>query len=127
MTRKMPHSAEETTCPILDDPTNYHFEGKCEDCDAKYLSRMNLGKVEHLYHTGRVTQGQYEAYTLAWTLLSPTRDPAKAQVSEDPTVRRIARKLIRAKGLDVPAALIEPAEVVELPAAVEPRDLGQVA
>lgn len=103
----MRHTAEETTCLVLNEPDNYHFEGRCEDCDVKYLSRMSLGVVEDRYNVGRVTQDEYEAYTLAWALLSPTGNPAAVTVSEIPAVRRIARKLLRAKGLDVPAALVE--------------------
>ena len=126
---RMLHNAEETTCPILDAPDNYHFEGRCEDCDAKYQSRMTLGKIEDLYHTGRVTQDQYEAYRYVWALLSPTgSSPEWADTPEDPTVRRIARKLLRSRAFEVPINLIEAAEVVELaPAAtVDGRDLSQV-
>lgn len=107
MTAQMLHTNEESTCPVLDEPDNYHFEARCEDCDVKYLSGMSLGQVEDRYNVGRVTQDEYEAYTLAWALLSPTGNPAAVTVSDIPAVRRIARKLIRAKGLDVPAALIE--------------------
>jgi hypothetical protein len=124
---RMLHTAEEFTCSVLPQPRNYHFEGKCEDCDAHYLSRMPLGQIEDLYRTGRVTQEQYEAYTLVWALLSPTRDPSLPDpMIEDPIVRRVARKLCRAKGLPIPAAVIEPAPVVELPAPVA-AELGEVA
>lgn len=124
---RMLHTAEETSCPVLSDPSNYHFEGKCEDCDALYQSRMPLGQIEDLYRSGRVTQEQYEAYTLVWALLSPTRDPSLPDpVAEDPIVRRVARKLCRAKGFEIPAALVEPAPVVELPAP-SAAELGEVA
>ena len=103
--RQLLHSEEEVTCPIIDAPDNYHFEGRCEDCDVKYMSRCSLGEIEDRYHVGRISQDQYEAYCLAWALLSPTGNPDRVLIPEIPAVRRIARKLIRAKGFEVPAEL----------------------
>lgn len=99
---KMRHASDEITCPILDERDNYHFEMRCEDCDVQRLSRMNLGDVEDRYRTGRITQDEYEAYCYVWALLSPTGNPDRVPAPEIPAVRRIARKLLRARGFDIP-------------------------
>lgn len=104
--RQLLHSEEEITCPIIAGADNYHFEGHCEDCDAKYLSRCSLGEIEDRYHVGRISQDQFEAYSYLWALLSPTGSrPEWRATPEDQTVRRIARKLLRVRGFDIPAEL----------------------
>lgn len=109
MSVQMMHTDEAATCPILNERNNFHFEMRCEDCDVKRLARMTYNEVRALHHQGRVTQDEFEGYCLAWDLLSPYRYPDAVVVisAEPPAVRRIARKLIRAKGFEVPARLIE--------------------
>ncbi|WP_431977624.1 hypothetical protein [Micromonospora haikouensis] len=106
----MLHTTEQTTCPVLPDPTNYHFEGICEDCDVRTLAGLTLGRAEDRYQTGRLTQAEYEAYMHVWAVFSPHGgQPAWRTTPTDPDVRRIARKLVRAMNLNVPAALADPA------------------
>lgn len=107
------HASDETTCPIVDTPGNYHFEMRCEDCDVKHLSRSTLGNVEDRYRTGRITQDEYEAYCYVWALLSPSGSrPEWRRTPEIPAVRRIARKLLRAHGVEIPSKLADAAEQV---------------
>lgn len=101
----MLYTAELPTCPVLEDPNDYHFELRCEDCDVQRLAGTNLGQVEGWYRAGRVTEEAHKAYALVWALLSPTGDPSRVSIPGDPTVLRIARKLVRAKGLQMPAVL----------------------
>ncbi|BBC30063.1 hypothetical protein SGFS_013570 [Streptomyces graminofaciens] len=104
----MLHTEELPTCPILGAPDNYHFEGHCEDCDIKTLSRLNLGQVEDRYHDGRTGQGQFEAYMHVWATLSPHKGRAEwRETPKDPDVRRIARKLLAARHFEIPADLID--------------------
>lgn len=103
--RRLLHSEEETTCRGFE-TSEVHLERLCEDCDVVRMSRCSLGEIEDRYHVGRISQDQYEAYSYAWALLSPTGSrPEWRTTPEDPTVRRIARKLIRVKGFEVPAEL----------------------
>ena len=102
-TDHMLYTQEEQACPVADVLGNYHFEGRCEDCDARTLSRLTLGEVEDRYHTGRVTQEQYDAYDYVHSLLSGIRYTLAVPV--EPAARRIARKLLRAHGDAVPAEL----------------------
>jgi len=111
-------NTEETiTCRTLNEPGNYHFEGRCEDCDVNHLSRMALGGVEDLFGQGRVTRNELDAYRWVWALLSPSgSNPhwAHQPYVTDPDVRRIARKLLTIRGLAVPVELsdAQPAELV---------------
>ena len=90
-------------CSVRESSTNFHFEGKCESCDAHRMSRLTLGGVEDRYYSGRLTQTQYEAYTWAFDYLSPYRNnPARPF---NPAVRRIARALFRFRERDVPAVI----------------------
>lgn len=103
----MLHADEGTACPLVDDPTNYHFEMRCEDCDVKRLARMPLADVEARYHTGRITQDEFEAYMYVWALLSPSGSrPEWRATPRISDVRRIARKLLRVHGAEIPAELV---------------------
>ena len=116
----MLNTAEQITCPILNAPDNYHFEGHCEDCDGKYLSRMSLGQVEDRFEQGRVTRNQFDAYRWVWALLSPVgSNPhwANQPYVTDPDVRRIARKLCRIRGFAIPDQLVD----------AQPNDLAEAA
>lgn len=94
MTVHMLHTDDDITCPVLAEPGNYHFELRCEDCDAATLARLSLGQVEDRYRVGRVTQDEFEAYMHVWAALSPAGSaPEWRATPEDPTVLRIARKL----------------------------------
>jgi hypothetical protein len=124
----MKHADEEVTCPIITEPQpgNFHFEMRCEDCDIRFrLATATLGEVEDLYRQGRITQDEFEGYCLAWDLLSPSRDAARVVISAFPAVRRIARKLMRVKGIGVPAVLVE--DGVPKPAAAYLLDEPAVA
>lgn len=104
----MLHTDEQTTCPIVEAPGDHHFELRCEDCDVARLARATLGQVDDRYRVGRVTQDQYEAYCHVWALLSPHGgQPAWRRTPEIPAVQRIVRKLLRARGLIVPAELFD--------------------
>ncbi|MFF2184623.1 hypothetical protein [Streptomyces sp. NPDC058155] len=108
----MLNTNEEITCEVLYEPGNYHFERRCEDCDAKYMSRMTLGQIEDRYLTGRISQDQFEAYMYIWATFSPNGShPEWKATPSDAPVRRIARKLIKVRGFEIPAALIEPAGI----------------
>ncbi|AZM51836.1 hypothetical protein DMA15_03900 [Streptomyces sp. WAC 01529] len=110
----MLHTDEKPTCPILDAPDNYHFEGRCEDCDVKTLSRLSLGQVEDRYYAGRTGQDQFEAYVYVWATLSPSGSGGGwRETPTDLNVRRIARKLLRARDFEIPAALEEPDDIRE--------------
>lgn len=95
MTIRMRHDAQEITCPLLADPTNYHFEMRCEDCDLSRLSVRTLGTVEDLFHQGRITEDEFEAYMHVWAILSPTGSYATwRDVPTLPDVQRMVRKLL---------------------------------
>ncbi|MER6183095.1 hypothetical protein [Streptomyces sp. NPDC001652] len=122
----MLNTSELITCPTFDEPGNFHFELRCEDCDAQRLSRLNLGQVDDRYRQGRVTQNGFEAYMYVWALLSPAGSRAEwRETPEDPTVRRIARKLLTLRGTPIPAGLVgaPPVELAavtnEFPAATQ--------
>jgi hypothetical protein len=108
----MLHTEELATCPVLNEADNYHFEMRCEDCDVKTLSQLNLGQVEERFHVGRVTRDEFEAYMHVWATLSPGGSRATwRETPEDPAVRRIARKVLAARSLPIPADLLEEWEV----------------
>lgn len=91
------NQAEDAVC------TSQHFELRCETCDVRRMSRLSLDAVQSQYHQGRLTQEDYEAYSYVHWLLSPYRGTPTAP--EHPQVRRIARKLLRARSFDVPEEL----------------------
>lgn len=92
-------------CSVRDWPRNYHFEGKCESCDAHTMSRLTLGQVEDRYYQGRISQLQYEGYTWTFEYLSPYRNnPCRPF---DPAVRRIARALFRYRSVEIPEVLAD--------------------
>lgn len=104
----MLNQLEEVSCPILDAPDNYHFEGRCEDCDVKVMSRLSLEDAEYRFSTGRLSRNQLDAYRWVWALLSPTDSNPhwkNQPYVTDPDVRRIARKLVTIRGFDMPDAL----------------------
>lgn len=104
----MLYETEDIVCPILNERGNYHFENLCEDCDVKELARMSLGDVEGRREQSRITLNEFDAYRWVWALFSPSGSNPHWKNQPyvlDPDVRRIARKLCRAKGLLVPAAL----------------------
>ena len=104
----MLHTKETTTCQVIDEPGNYHFEKRCEDCDALYLSRLNLGTVVDRYRVGRVTQDQFGAYCYVWALLSPSGSrPEWRETPMDADVRRFARKLLYNREMVIPEELSE--------------------
>lgn len=106
MNVRMLHTAEGVTCPIINEQGNYHFQMICEDCDVKYrLANATKGEVHDLYHQGRVTQDEFEAYDLVWDLKYPENDPSQVLISGFPDVRRIARKIMRLRGFDIPETL----------------------
>lgn len=110
--RRMRHTEEFTTCTTWDPPRNYHFEGYCEDCDVRELVKATLGEVEDRYHTGRCTQAQFEAFKYVWATGAFRFTPSYrewAATPTDPEVRRLARKMLRLGGRDIPAEL-RPAE-----------------
>lgn len=43
-----------------------HFLGRCAECDAHYMARMNLDQVQKWYETGHFSQAKYEAYRHLW-------------------------------------------------------------
>lgn len=106
----MLHTQENTTCPILGEPGNYHFEMVCEDCDVQTLSRLTLGDVESRFEQGRVSRDELDAYRWVWALMSSSgsnRHWAHQPYITDPAVIRIARKLVRARNFDMPAGLAQ--------------------
>lgn len=104
----MLHTAEQQTCPLVGTPGDFHFQLRCEDCDVQRLARATLDQIDEHYRAGRITQDQYEAYCHLWALLSPHGgQPAWRSAPEIPAVQRIVRKLLRARGMAVPAELIE--------------------
>lgn len=90
-------------CSVRAMPGNFHFEGRCESCDAHRMSRLTLGQVEDRYYQGRVTQIQYEAYTWAFDYLSPYRNNPTRPF--DSAVRRFARALFRYRDVEIPESL----------------------
>jgi hypothetical protein len=108
------NTEEQIICPTFEQPGNFHFELRCEDCDAQRLSRLNLGQVDDRYREGRVTQNGFEAYMFVWAHLSPSGSRAEwREMPTEPTVRRIARKLLTIREFAIPAQLVD-AEPVEL-------------
>ncbi|MER7734156.1 hypothetical protein ABTX80_25020 [Streptomyces erythrochromogenes] len=104
------HANEEPTCPTLDAPADYHFDGNCEDCDVARFARMTPDRIAHWYQTGRASQDDYEAYMHTWALLSPSGSGGAWRVTpEGVNVRRLVRKLLRARGAEVPTGLVEAA------------------
>lgn len=110
-------------CPVQAQPGNYHFEGRCEDCDALYLSKMTANDVEHRYYTGRVSQDQFEAYMHVWAT-SATRYGTDARlwatVPTDPEVIRIATAIRKHAGVPTlaePVAVEVPEQHTATPAA----------
>jgi hypothetical protein len=104
----MLNTGEEITCSVLANSDDRHFEGECEDCDARYLSRLNLGQVEDRFEQGRISRNQLDAYRWVWALLSPTGSNAHWRNQPyvmDPDVNRIAGKLCRIRNIDIPAEL----------------------
>ncbi|MFB7919350.1 hypothetical protein [Streptomyces sp. NPDC056061] len=94
------------TCPVQAQPGNYHFEGRCADCDALYLSKMSRDAVEYRYQTGRVSQDQYEAYMHVWAT-SAVRHSAGEWVATPtiPEVVKIVAAIRRHAGIPAPAVL----------------------
>jgi len=110
----MLHSEEHATCPVLAQPDNYHFEGRCEDCAVADLIRLGLEKVQGRYQAGRLSQNLFEAYMHVWATLSPHGGQRYwRETPQDPDVRRIARKLLRARGLTILSSLLDDAPVRE--------------
>lgn len=106
----MLHTEETVSCPIVDAPDNYHFEGRCEDCDIKVMSRLNLGQIEDRHSQGRLSRSQLDAYRWTWALLSPTGSNPhwrNQPYVTDPDVRRIARKLLRIREFEIPEILAQ--------------------
>ena len=99
------HRDEANPCTTRNEPGNYHFELKCEDCDVWRMSRSSLDQVDDLYRQGRVTQDDFEAFSYVFTLLSPYQ--GTPPVPTDADVRRIARKLLVVRSFDVPAELLD--------------------
>src|SRR5690606_41964882 len=54
--RSKPSDEISLECSVRESSTNFHFEGKCESCDAHRMSRLTLGGVEDRYYSGRLTQ-----------------------------------------------------------------------
>jgi hypothetical protein len=91
--RRMHNASDRIMCDIAYTGSgNRHLELRCEDCDVLRMSRLTLGSLEDQYHTGRVTQDDYEAYTYVFSTLSGLH--ANPTVPSFPAVRRIARKLL---------------------------------
>lgn len=105
VTDRRKHRDESDPCTTRNEPGNYHFELNCEDCDVWRMSRASLDKVDDLYRSGRATQDDFEAFSYVFTLLSPYQGNPPAPVDLD--VRRIARKLLKVRSFDVPAALLD--------------------
>lgn len=106
----MLNTQENVSCPIVDAADNYHFEGRCEDCDVKVMGRLSLGEIEDRHSQGRLSQDQLDAYRWVWALLSPAGSNPhwkNQPYVRDPAVRRIARKLCRVRGFDVPDQLTD--------------------
>lgn len=99
----MLNTADKITCTVLFDTSlDYHFEGRCEDCDASRMCGMTLGQVEERYWTGRLSQDQYEAWLVADAWL---RYQTRPSLNDAHGTGRIARKMITLGGLDVPGWL----------------------
>lgn len=102
----MLNSEEHATCHVADKPDDFHFEKCCEDCDVRRISRLTLDSLGRQYQQGRITQDQFEAYMYVWALLSPHGGQPQWRVTPElPDVRRIARKLLRRKGFEIPTEL----------------------
>ncbi|WP_327738399.1 hypothetical protein OG749_36055 [Streptomyces nojiriensis] len=100
------HTTEKATCPVVDIRGDYHLEGRCEDCDVAVFSRMTPDQIDYRYQTGRASQDDYEAYMHAWALLSPSGSGGGwLTVPEDVNIRRLIRKLLRARGAAIPPTL----------------------
>lgn len=48
-----------------------HFFGRCHHCDAHYLARMPLGRVEGYWELGVISTDQLDGYRALWAELSP--------------------------------------------------------
>jgi hypothetical protein len=73
-----------------------HLLGRCEECDAHYMSRMTLEQVERWYHRGVLGQDQFEAFMYVWATSaerSQTWDNW-ARAPEIPSVIRIANRML---------------------------------
>lgn len=106
----MLNTEELPTCDVVDAPDNYHFEGLCEDCDIKDLSRLSLDQITGRFEQGRVARNVFDAYRWVWAALSPTGSNPHYRNQPyvvDPDVRRIARKLCRVRGFEVPGEMID--------------------
>lgn len=107
----MKHTEEEFTCTALRaGGCDYHFEGRCEDCDVRRLSRLSLEQVTDQFSDGRVTRNQFDAYRWTWAALSPYGNNAHWRHQPyviDSDVRRIARKLCRIRDLEIPEEMKE--------------------
>src|SRR6201985_780897 len=102
-------------CDARRPSANYHFEGRCDYCDAITLSQSTLGQVEDRYNEGRVWQYQFEAYRYVFALLSPHGALSyDRETPTDPPVREFARLLRRARDFEIPEALAEPAGVAPI-------------
>lgn len=105
---KQLHTEELATCPGTGTHLTHHFGGFCEDCDVHVVSLLPSHRVgTALAGMGGGVSGvrdvHYEAYQLADALL---RGYETTGDLSDPDLTRIARKLCRAKGLEIPAALL---------------------
>lgn len=110
----MLHTDEETTCPHALSLEDIHPMGRCEDCDIRMMFWYTLGMAEDSYRTGRIGQDMYEAYCHAFAAMSPHGAlPAWSDESPFPRVRRLVRKLMRAKGFPVPGRWRGPVVTVE--------------
>ena len=46
---------------------NYHLVlAGCDDCNARWVARMSLERVERWYNSGHIRQALYEAYMHCW-------------------------------------------------------------
>lgn len=43
-----------------------HFIGRCDECDAHYVSRMSFERLELAFREGQVGQALFEAYMHLW-------------------------------------------------------------
>lgn len=99
--------APSASCPVLAEPGNMHFMGRCDVCDAHRLAKMSPDKVEQWYHSGHFGQAKYEAYMHAWATSAP-RYTASGWVAEptDPEVVRLVALIRRAAGIKPPVSLV---------------------
>lgn len=92
-------SVHSTTYPLNREDTvtcdrlGHHFEGRCEDCDARRLAAMSKGTAEDRYLSGRIDQDQYEAYCAVWSHLCPVNG-WPIGLHDQPVAKRIAGKIL---------------------------------